>query len=84
MANEQVESFVWLFEKFLEAMGGAKLAYIVIDQDPAMKIAIEKLFDTSIHRFCVWHITRRVTSQQGREFIILSILSQHVPVKCFS
>jgi len=65
LANEQVESFVWLFEKFLEAMGGAKPTYIVTDQDPAMKIAIEKVFDTSTHRFCVWHIMRKVSKKVG-------------------
>jgi len=51
--TEQVESFIWLFDRFLEAMRGQKPPYIVTDQDPTMKIAIERIFDTSIHRFCV-------------------------------
>ena len=34
-------------------MGGQKPTYIVTDQDPAIKIAMQRNFDTSIHRFCV-------------------------------
>jgi len=32
----------------------------MIDQNPTMKIAIERVHDTSIHKFCVWHIIRKV------------------------
>lgn len=65
LANEKTESFVWLFEKFLEAMGGQKPIYIGTDQDPAMKKAIERVFDTSTHRFCIWHIMRKVSENVG-------------------
>jgi hypothetical protein len=42
LENEKIESFVWLFEKFLEAMGGHEPTLIITDQDPSMKAAIEK------------------------------------------
>lgn len=63
--NEQVESLVWLFENFLEARGGHKPKCIITDQDPAMKIAIGRVSDTSIHRFCLWHIMRKVSEKVG-------------------
>ncbi|KAK8923998.1 Protein FAR-RED IMPAIRED RESPONSE 1 [Platanthera zijinensis] len=49
LSNEKTESFSWLFEKFLECMGGNEPVLIITDQDPAMRIAIEKLFKNTIH-----------------------------------
>ncbi|XP_058773776.1 protein FAR1-RELATED SEQUENCE 5-like [Vicia villosa] len=65
LANEKADSFIWLFEKFLEAMGGNKPNLIITDQDPAMKIAIEKVFDSSAHRFCMWNIMKNVSEKVG-------------------
>ncbi|WVZ57724.1 hypothetical protein U9M48_008074 [Paspalum notatum var. saurae] len=31
---------------------------ILTDEDPAMKIAIARVFKRTLHRFCRWHITR--------------------------
>ncbi|XP_039686674.1 protein FAR1-RELATED SEQUENCE 5-like [Medicago truncatula] len=65
ITNEKSDSFVWLFEKFLEAMGGHKPTLIITDQDPSMKVAIEKIFDTSTHRLCMWHIMKKVSEKVG-------------------
>jgi len=65
LANEKVDSFMWLFEKFLEAMGGNKPTLIITDQDPAMKVAIENIFTSSVHRFCMWHIMKKVSEKVG-------------------
>ncbi|XP_058774181.1 protein FAR1-RELATED SEQUENCE 5-like [Vicia villosa] len=65
LADEKVDSFVWLFESFLKAMGGHKPTMIITDQDPAMKIAIEKVFNGSSHRFCMWHILKKVSEKVG-------------------
>ena len=46
-------------------MGGQKPTYIVTDQDPTMKIAIERVFTTSVHRFCIWHIMNKVLEKVG-------------------
>jgi hypothetical protein len=42
-----------LFEKILEAMAGHKPNLLLTDQDLGMKSAIEKVFDSSAHRFCM-------------------------------
>ena len=60
LGDEKSESFIWLFEKFLEAMGSHKPISIITDQDPAMKVAIQKVFDTSTHRLCMWHIMKKL------------------------
>lgn len=57
---EKIESFTWLFTKFLEAMGGQQPQAIITDQDPAMMVAIKQVLDKSIHRFCMWHILKKV------------------------
>ncbi|KAK9071910.1 hypothetical protein SSX86_008341 [Deinandra increscens subsp. villosa] len=35
------------------------------DQDPAMKIAIENVFDYCRHRLCMWHIMKKVVDNVG-------------------
>jgi hypothetical protein len=62
-ADETSDSFVWLFEKILEAMGGHKPNLILTDQDLGMKSAIEKVFDSSAHRFCMWHIMKKLSEK---------------------
>jgi hypothetical protein len=63
LVDEKSDSFVWLFETFLKAMGGHKPILIITDQDPAMKIAVDKVFKGSSHRFCMWHILKKVSEK---------------------
>ncbi|XP_021743201.1 protein FAR1-RELATED SEQUENCE 5-like [Chenopodium quinoa] len=65
LADEKTDSFIWLFEKFLDVMGGHKPVSIITDQDLAMKAAIRQVFDSSIHRFCIWHIMRKLSEKVG-------------------
>jgi len=58
LADENVESFVWLYENFLKAMGGHKPIVIIIDQDPAMTVIKEMVLNGFSHRFCMWHILK--------------------------
>jgi hypothetical protein len=45
---------------WLRAMGGNPPNAIITDQDKAMKVAIREVFPNSRHRFCLWHILRKV------------------------
>ncbi|XP_019167282.1 PREDICTED: protein FAR1-RELATED SEQUENCE 5-like [Ipomoea nil] len=56
LMNERIESFVWLFKAFLRSMGGKSPQTIMTDQYAAMAAAISKVFPTSRHRLCIWHI----------------------------
>ncbi|KAL2905262.1 Protein FAR1-RELATED SEQUENCE 5 [Bienertia sinuspersici] len=60
--RENTESFVWLFEAFGNAMSYCDPTCLITHQDPAMKIAIERVFDSSRtrHRLCMWHIIKMV------------------------
>ncbi|KAK8914272.1 Protein FAR1-RELATED SEQUENCE 5 [Platanthera zijinensis] len=62
--DETIDSFLWLFETWVEASGRAPNT-IITDQDPAMRAAIEQVFPFARHRFCIWHITKKLTEKLG-------------------
>ncbi|KAL2944102.1 Protein FAR1-RELATED SEQUENCE 5 [Bienertia sinuspersici] len=65
--REDTESFVWLFEAFRNAMSDCDPKCLITDQDPTMKITIERVFDSSKtrHRLCMWHIMKKVPKKVG-------------------
>ncbi|XP_021729783.1 protein FAR1-RELATED SEQUENCE 5-like [Chenopodium quinoa] len=60
IAKEDIVSFDWLFRSFLKAMGGNEPNCMITDQDPAMKIAVKSVFNKTEHRFCMWHIMKKL------------------------
>ena len=58
LSDETTQSFIWLFETFLTAMGGRQPKSIFTDQDQAMANAINMVFNESRHRLCLWHISK--------------------------
>ncbi|XP_021725326.1 protein FAR1-RELATED SEQUENCE 5-like [Chenopodium quinoa] len=60
IAKEDIVSFEWMFRSFLKAMGGNEPNCMITDQDPAMKIAIKSVFKNTEHRFCMWHIMKKL------------------------
>lgn len=65
LCNEQTESYVWLFETFLRAMGGVAPRLIITDEAVSMKNAIETVFPTTVHRLCMWHIMEKLPEKIG-------------------
>ncbi|KAK9676675.1 hypothetical protein RND81_11G092800 [Saponaria officinalis] len=63
LSNEDEESFVWVFEKFMDAMGRKEPQIIITDQDPAIRNAVPSVFKTARHRFCLWHIMNMVADK---------------------
>ncbi|XP_022010194.1 protein FAR-RED IMPAIRED RESPONSE 1-like [Helianthus annuus] len=62
IAKENIESFTFLLEIFLKAFK-KQPNIIVTDQDPAMKVAVSKVFTESKHRLCTWHITNKLPTK---------------------
>ncbi|XP_058763604.1 protein FAR-RED IMPAIRED RESPONSE 1-like [Vicia villosa] len=60
LANGFSDTFIWLMKTWLREMGGKPPNVIIIDQDRAMKVAIKEVFPNVRHRFCLWHILRKV------------------------
>ncbi|XP_024042736.1 protein FAR1-RELATED SEQUENCE 5-like [Citrus clementina] len=59
LQDETEVTFQWLFETWLEAMGGRPPISIITDQDLAMKRAIVTVFPNTHHRLCLWHIKKK-------------------------
>ncbi|PWA71631.1 FAR1 DNA binding domain, Zinc finger, SWIM-type, MULE transposase domain, FHY3/FAR1 family [Artemisia annua] len=66
LSKETWESYAWLLRAFKKAFG-SEPKVVVTDQDPAMKIAIEKEFSNSRHRLCMWHIMEKLSTKVGPE-----------------
>ncbi|XP_021764023.1 protein FAR1-RELATED SEQUENCE 5-like [Chenopodium quinoa] len=69
IVKEDVASFQWLFRTFVKAMGGREPNFLITDQDPAMKIAVNSVFQQCEHRFCMWHIMKKLPDKVGRNII---------------
>uniref|UniRef100_A0A8I6Y613 Protein FAR1-RELATED SEQUENCE n=1 Tax=Hordeum vulgare subsp. vulgare TaxID=112509 RepID=A0A8I6Y613_HORVV len=65
LSNEKDESYIWLFETFLRAMGGVAPRLIITDEATSIKNGIDKVFPTTIHRLCMWHIMEKVPEKVG-------------------
>ncbi|XP_074300369.1 protein FAR1-RELATED SEQUENCE 5-like [Silene latifolia] len=51
--RENEESFTWLFDNFIKAMGGCYPTTLITDQC------------NTIHRFCMWHIMKKLPDKVG-------------------
>ncbi|QHO00010.1 Protein FAR1-RELATED SEQUENCE [Arachis hypogaea] len=63
MKNKDIESFKWLFQCWFRCMGENAPKGIFTDQCASMKRAIEACMPTTIHRWCIWHITKKIPSK---------------------
>ncbi|KAH7663319.1 FHY3/FAR1 family protein [Dioscorea alata] len=66
--DETEYSFVWVLEKWLQAMKGSHPKVIMTDQDSAISGAIAKVLPCTIHRYCLWHIFQNAKRHLGRLF----------------
>lgn len=58
--NGNVESYTWLFQTFLRAMGGVAPNLILTNEDLSMKHAIKDVFRNAKHQLSMWHILRKL------------------------
>jgi len=75
ISSEDTASFVWLFEAWLKFMKDCAPREIITDQDRAMKNAINKVFMNARHRFCLWHILKKLPEKFGSHSQYYSIKS---------
>ncbi|KAF5470654.1 hypothetical protein F2P56_011153 [Juglans regia] len=60
ISNEDAHTFEWLFKSWLKCMKDQSPSAIITDQDKAIQIAIARVFPASRHRFCLWHIVKKL------------------------
>ncbi|XP_043720901.1 protein FAR1-RELATED SEQUENCE 5-like [Telopea speciosissima] len=58
VADETIESFIWLFSTWLKAMGDRPPVAIITDQRPSLLRAIPHVFPRAKHRYCSWHVQK--------------------------
>ncbi|XP_035540049.1 protein FAR1-RELATED SEQUENCE 5-like [Juglans regia] len=78
ISSEDTETFTWLFQTWLQCMDGIPPKAIITDQDRAMKNAIAIVFPESRHRFCLWHILKKVLEKLGSYAAYKSGLKSHL------
>ncbi|CAL8101117.1 unnamed protein product [Prunus armeniaca] len=81
LQDETEVTFLWLFETWLEAMGGRHPVSIITDQDLAMKGAIAKIFPNTHHRLCLWHIKKKFAEKLSHVYFKKSKFKIHMK-KC--
>ncbi|XP_026446056.1 protein FAR-RED IMPAIRED RESPONSE 1-like [Papaver somniferum] len=79
ISSEDKDIFAWLFETWLTCMHGKAPEGIITDQDKAMQNAIEIVFPNTKHRWCLWHVMKKLPekfrSYKKYEAISLDMLS---------
>ncbi|XP_074266873.1 protein FAR-RED IMPAIRED RESPONSE 1-like [Silene latifolia] len=63
--HEDDNAFIWAFQQFLKAMGGKEPHYIISNQDPRIINAVQAVFKKARHRFCMWHLMKKLTDKVG-------------------
>ena len=66
LSRETEEDYKWAFEKFLQYMDGKKPKAILSDQCASIEKGISDTFGhETTHRYCAWHILRKVSTKLG-------------------
>ncbi|CAL5330111.1 unnamed protein product [Camellia sinensis] len=60
LSSEDTNTFVWLFKSWLSCMSNHPPKAIITDQCRAMQSAIEIVFPQARHRWCLWHIMKKI------------------------
>ena len=55
-ADEQKDTFVWLFKKWLKCIHGVAIKAIITDEDAQIDDAIKIIFPNCWNHFYFWHI----------------------------
>ncbi|KAI8534644.1 hypothetical protein RHMOL_Rhmol10G0106300 [Rhododendron molle] len=68
LQDETDVTFVWLFQTWLDAMGGRPPTSIITNQGLGMKEAIAKVFPNTRHRLCLWHIKKKFVEKLSQVY----------------
>ncbi|XP_062028466.1 protein FAR1-RELATED SEQUENCE 5-like [Rosa rugosa] len=60
ISHEDTDTFTWLFQSWLTCMSNHAPSAIITDQDKAMQRAIGIVFPFTRHRWCLWHIMKKI------------------------
>ncbi|XP_058181113.1 protein FAR-RED IMPAIRED RESPONSE 1-like [Rhododendron vialii] len=66
ISHEDTKSFSWLFKTWMTCMWECAPKAIITDQCMSMKNAIEEVLPNTRHRWCIWHILKKVPEKLGK------------------
>ncbi|KAL9664141.1 hypothetical protein QQ045_019538 [Rhodiola kirilowii] len=62
--SEDLESYTWILECFKKCMGHTP-QIVLTDQDPALRVVVPKVMPDAHHRYCIWHIMKKLSVTVG-------------------
>uniref|UniRef100_A0A803MQV6 MULE transposase domain-containing protein n=1 Tax=Chenopodium quinoa TaxID=63459 RepID=A0A803MQV6_CHEQI len=68
IANEKIDTYIWVLRQLLEAGGNVAPYIVVTDGDKYMATTIEEVFPHAHHRLCLWHLMRNIKGHTNRCF----------------
>ncbi|XP_028078143.1 protein FAR-RED IMPAIRED RESPONSE 1-like [Camellia sinensis] len=85
VSNENTETFAWLFREWLSCMSDVPPKAIIIDQCRAMQNAIEVVCPEARHRWCLWHIMKKILKKlRGyAQYESIKLALQNAVYDCF-
>ncbi|KAL3646193.1 Protein FAR-RED ELONGATED HYPOCOTYL 3 [Castilleja foliolosa] len=60
VSDETEATFSWVVRSWLRAMGGQAPKIIITHQDEAIKSVVSDVLPSTLHFYCLWHITGKV------------------------
>ena len=66
LPDETIETFKWVFEKWMVAMDQVHPDNIMTDQDQAMANAISQVFPNALHWCCLYHVLHLARTKLGK------------------
>ncbi|XP_074315638.1 protein FAR1-RELATED SEQUENCE 5-like [Silene latifolia] len=63
--HEDEDSFMWVFEKFLDVLGQRESHCIITDQCAGIRKGLRAVFKHARRRYCMWHIMQKLTDKVG-------------------
>ncbi|KAH6784018.1 hypothetical protein C2S52_008977 [Perilla frutescens var. hirtella] len=62
LSSEDNEAYSWVLDNFKVCMGRSP-TMLITDQDPRLKIAVQRSLPETRHRLCMWHIMLKVSDK---------------------
>ncbi|XP_021737184.1 protein FAR1-RELATED SEQUENCE 6-like [Chenopodium quinoa] len=65
VSREDCDTFQWIFKQWLCSMNNRASLAILTDQAAAMRKPLEEVMPNTRHRWCIWHIMRKIPEILG-------------------
>ncbi|XP_021747121.1 protein FAR-RED IMPAIRED RESPONSE 1-like [Chenopodium quinoa] len=66
VSHEDCDTYRWVFQQWLHCMNNTPPKAILTDQAASMRKPLEEVMPTSRHRWCIWHIMRKISEKLGK------------------